>query len=228
MATTLPRESKSDAPVSRAQLYAAINDLQIHSVLVAWEFKPSIGLIAKSIDRLGVDIRSFREPLTRAIKQVMIPSFQTNFDEGGRPAWEALSDYAVTRRNGSTSPILVRTGALRGVMRQLNIWSITPVAATIKDLPGRVWYGKLQQAGYGGFGGNIQSAKSELGAGATSREVVGEAFSKMDQAKSAREQIPIYIPARPFVMIQDDDRDEILQVFYTWLYERVAAAGRIS
>jgi phage gpG-like protein len=229
MAVSIPREKKSSEPISRAQLYAAINGLQLHSVMLAWDFKPSIGIVAKAIDRLGVDIRSFREPLTRAIKQVMIPSFQANFDAGGRPdSWAELSEYSIKRRNGSSSPILVRTGNLRSVMRTLKIWTITPAAATIKSLPANVWYGNLMQAGFGGFGEHLQAATKSVGQGASAREKVGEAYSIMDTAKSARDQAKVFIPARPFVLLQDDDRDEIQQIFYLWLRERVAAVGRIA
>ena len=36
---------------------------------------------------LGVDLRSMREPLKRAVKDVMLPSFHQNFDSEGRPSW---------------------------------------------------------------------------------------------------------------------------------------------
>ena len=43
---------------------------------------------AKSAARsLGVDLRSMREPLKRAVKNVMLPSFHQNFDSEGRPSW---------------------------------------------------------------------------------------------------------------------------------------------
>ena len=43
---------------------------------------------AKSAARsLGVDLRSMREPLKRAVKDVMLPSFHQNFDSEGRPSW---------------------------------------------------------------------------------------------------------------------------------------------
>lgn len=50
-------------------------------------FTPSMGIMARRVDKLGLDIRSFREPLKRAIRNVVIPSIAENFAVGGRPSW---------------------------------------------------------------------------------------------------------------------------------------------
>lgn len=147
-----------------------------------FRFHPSVGLSARRLDRLGLDIRSMREPLKRSIQQVLAPSFRKNFEVGGRPeSWEPLSDFAVEMR-GSSEPILVRSGLLKRTIQQLNIWTIDREKAALLDLPNKVWYGKLQQAG------------------------------RDDQQ----------LPARPFVMIQDEDYDKIERVFQVWLAERIA------
>lgn len=110
------------------------------------DFSPSPAIIAASIDKLGMDIRSFREPLKRAIKEVMIPSFRQNFAQGGRPAWKPLSPVTVKLR-GSAGPVLVRSGRLKRTMGQQNIWTVTKEHAVIRRLPQHSWYGHLHQAG---------------------------------------------------------------------------------
>jgi phage gpG-like protein len=112
-----------------------------------FDFQPSIGLSAKRIDKLGMDIRSFREPLKRSIQQVMAPSFKMNFRVGGRPEhWQPLSEAAVEMR-GSATPVLIRSGRLMRTIQQFNIWSINETSAAITNLPDKIWYGKIQQAG---------------------------------------------------------------------------------
>lgn len=156
-------------------------------------FRPSIGLMAKNVDKFGMDIRSFREPLKRSIQQVLAPSFRKNFEAGGRPdRWAPLADYTIEKR-GSSEPILVRSGRLKRTIQQLNIWSLDREKAAITDLPANIWYGKLHQAGYRGTG--------------------AATFS---------------FPARPFVLIQDEDYDDIEEVFAQWLQERAIASGAFT
>lgn len=126
--------------------------LRVDRGLLVFDFKPSIGIVAKNVDRFGLDIRSFREPLKRSAQKVLGPSFQKNFDEGGRPqSWEPWSEATVEIRDRMGvvgGNLMVRSGKLRRVAGQLNIWTITPTAATIKNLPDSVWYGRLHQAGF--------------------------------------------------------------------------------
>jgi phage gpG-like protein len=110
-------------------------------------FRPSLGISARRLDRLGLDIRSMREPLKRSIQQVLAPSFKKNFEVGGRPVpWEPLADFTVEQR-GNADPVLVRSGLLKRTIQQLNIWHIDMHKAALLDLPPKIWYGKLQQAG---------------------------------------------------------------------------------
>lgn len=114
-----------------------------------FEFQPSIGLTARAVNTMGLNIKSFREPLKRSIQQVLSPSFRKNFEAGGRPVpWEELSEVAVNMR-GSAEPILVRTGELKRTIQQFNIWTVDRTKAAILDLPEKIWYGKVHQGGYG-------------------------------------------------------------------------------
>lgn len=110
------------------------------------EFVPSPAVIAASLVSVAHGIESAKEPLQRAVREVLIPSIQKNFASGGRPAWQPLADYTVTVR-GSARPILVRSGRLQRTMGQERIWSITDRHAVIQSLPSSVWYGTLHQAG---------------------------------------------------------------------------------
>lgn len=193
-------------------------------VAIGWTFTPSLGIVARDVERLGMDIRSFKEPLQRSVRKVMIPSIRKNFEAGGRPAWPELADDTVKLR-GSSWPILDRTGKLRKGATQFNIWTITDTSATIKSLPSNIWYGVVHQQGLGGFGQYMTAAKAQLGAKAKPRDVTKLAFSMLDQAKGTRQHHRVFIPQRQFVMFQDDDIDEVQEVFADWLQERAIKVG---
>jgi phage gpG-like protein len=193
--------------------------LSLDSGLVQFDFQPSLGMLARDIDKLGVDIRSFRVPLTESVRTVMVPSIRTNFAVGGRPPWEALAESTVEIR-GDEGPILVRSGALSKVASQINIWSISQVGATIKDLPQKVWYGKVHQAGYAGSDGPTGGDLLER-LGETSFIGSGLTLSELAAGASGHTGSPA-IPARPFIMFQPEDEVAIEAVFARWLEERVA------
>jgi phage gpG-like protein len=160
-----------------------------------FEFRPGIGIMARDVDKLALDIRSFRVPLERSIKQVLIPSFRKNFEVGGRPGWVPLAEATIERRQDegyNAGPTLVRSGLLKRTMGQFNIWTVDREKAALMDLPAKVWYGKIQQGGYG-MKGSARSGSKAAG-----------------------------IPARPFAMVQSPkDFDDIEKVFETWLAERI-------
>lgn len=192
-----------------------------HLTGVDFEFQPSIGLLARNIDKLGTDIRSFREPLTRAVKEVMIPSFKKNFDQEGRPdKWEPLAPYTVERRR-SAHPILVRTGRLRKVATSFSIWEISQNGAVITSLGGKAWYGALMQGGVKGFGQHIDAAKGELGSDARPSQITKRAFEMMDETGGGKTGMAA-IPARPFIMFQEEDEEAIQEIFWEWLDHRIS------
>jgi len=222
----------TDVPGSSATYRAVIGKLGMRSGLtpasvgVSMTFVPSIAITAARIDKLGMDIRSFREPLTRSVKRVMGPSFRKNFDAGGRPdSWEPLSDATLEvrqrlGRNGSG--ILVLTGALRRVMGQLNIWRITRTSALILDLPQSVWYGAIHQAGYDGGSMSARIKQHGGDASAAFRSIIDEQKNAMRTGTTIKTAGAAAIPARPFALFQDEDEDDITEVFLEWLQERIA------
>jgi hypothetical protein len=116
---------------------------------------PGFAILAADVDKLGIDIRSFRVPLKRAIQQVVAPSLGENFLAGGRPdSWVPLTDATIQikQEEGSTYPpeqILMRTGLLFTTIQQLNIWEITTTQASIPALPDKIAYGEAHEFGLG-------------------------------------------------------------------------------
>lgn len=115
---------------------------------VNYSFSPSPHLLAAELDLIASDIKSFREPLKRAIQKVMAPSFKKNFDLGGRPPWQELQDDTILQKSyyGASSGTLVKSGLLQKVAQQLNLWKIGSEEAMIQEMP-RAAYGAVHQEG---------------------------------------------------------------------------------
>lgn len=105
-------------------------------------------ILASDLDQLGFNIRSFKEPLTRSVRQVIIPSIRKNFESGGRPEWRELAaDTIATRlRYGyGIWPPLTKTGALKKRATAVGIWTIGRDSAIMNEP--RIKYAKFHQAG---------------------------------------------------------------------------------
>lgn len=209
--------------------FPPVRKLMLREGIVSFEFKPTLGILARDVDKLGIDIRSFREPLTRAVKQVMIPSIKKNFDAQGRPGWEPLAEDTLVLRDrlGQTGPILNRTGLLKRNMSYQTMWSITQEYAIIKDLPDRVWYGKVHQEGVNSMKtrmkNEIQKAAKKgfkMSPGTAAKNVQKQLDADILSGKAGKHSTS-NIPARPFVMFQEQDYDDIEEVFGKWLQERI-------
>lgn len=117
-------------------------------VSIDLDVMPPVGLIITSLEGFALDIRSYREPLKRAVQKVIAPSFQENFDMGGRPTWAPLAEITKeikTRLGYELSP-LIRTRLLRTAAGQLNLWEIDTESASIT-----LDVAQKGKAGYGGF-----------------------------------------------------------------------------
>jgi phage gpG-like protein len=146
------------------------------------------------------------------VRQVVIPSIKENFAVGGRPPWAPLEASTVQQKRGNTQP-LVRTGKLRRNMGYMSIWHIDAEKAFIADLPPRIWYGKVHQAG-ATFSSHSKAFK------AVHISYLGRPLGRPDKASSGG-----VIPARPFVVVQPEDVQAIEEVFERWLEERIVKAG---
>lgn len=109
---------------------------------------PPAAILAEDFVTLGLQIKSFHEPLKRSVQQVLAPSIAANFAAGGRPPWAHLADVTLQQKDALGYPpdILVRTGKLRRVAQQLNIWTISTDEAYVSDLPGAE-YGFFHEGG---------------------------------------------------------------------------------
>jgi phage gpG-like protein len=195
------------------------------SAVVGITFEPTIGIAAGRIALLGMKLHDFKEPLEKAIRLVIIPSIQRNFQEGGRPEWEPLAEYTEKRRRSEGYGLapLVKTGRLKDTMTQVNIWTITPSMAILADLPANVWYGAVHQKGFEGSGMGRRITQGRRKTIDVLDEVVDAARATTGAQKQAMGAIPP-IPARPFVVLQPEDEDKIMLIFIKWLEKQVLLA----
>jgi len=235
-------------PIHKHHIKLALGGMRFDRMLdVGWQITPSIGIVAKDIARMGLELESFKEPLTRSVITVMLPSIRKNFEKGGRPdKWEKLAPYTLQQKgklgiaNGDLP--LHRTGALKRGATQFSIWDIGDNSATVRKLPDRIWYGAIHQAGYGGFGVYLSAARRKLGPGASKAKVTRLAEAMLDAKLlkvekavkagdlSARKDLAKGqgIPQRRFILFQEEDIDDIQQVFYEWLVQVTIEQGRFT
>jgi phage gpG-like protein len=110
---------------------------------------PSAALLASDFAELGIQLKSYNEPLKRCIQQVLAPSFLKNFNSGGRPPWPPDTDNTMAHKD--YNELMIRTGRLRRVAQQLNIWSIDGPGGTaqVNTIPEPASYGVFHQVGAG-------------------------------------------------------------------------------
>lgn len=256
MSTIVPSHPVGPEGIFPADIAGAIMGLRLDKITsVKWDLRPSVGIVAKDIERLGLDIRSFKEPLSRVVKMVMIPSIRKNFDAGGRPAWEPLAEGTIKRRDNSAWPILDETGKLRRKATQFNIWTITAGSATVRALPSDVFYGAFHQAGATrGNAGIVDELLSHppgsVGAKNIIQKFVPAAIKDLERrgilvpGSSLTPELKKHIqnravgilidseigtwqlPARPFIMWQEQDVPKIEAIFSEWMEERAVRVGR--
>lgn len=250
----LPRvkPSQFDNGINPVDIAGAISMLRFDTIKsVKWEIRPSVGIVAKDVDRLGMDIRSFRAPLAMIIRQVMIPSIRANFAAQGRPKWAPLAESTVLARH-ATGPILRRTGKLASRARQFNIWTIGATSATIRSLPSDVFYGVYHQAG---AERDTSSSGSKNNADILANKGSKEARDLINKfiPKAAKELKIVgriqegdkkrvlsralgmaldegtwTLPARPFIMYQDSDIPKMEAIFLQWMTDRAKRVGRFT
>jgi phage gpG-like protein len=208
---------------------ALLSGLRLDSGIISFEFKPSVGILARDIDLLGMRLSTFREPLQRSIVEVMIPSIRKNFEAEGRPGWTPMAESTrlIRARLGDrgSSRLLHRTGALEAAATSESLWSVTDVFAAVKALPASVGYGNVHQEGYGGMGRQVKAhMKRGVSPGAAAKAAMKALDKKILSGGMAGGGggSTVNIPARPFVLFQDEDEDAIMEIFDLWLAEQLA------
>jgi phage virion morphogenesis protein len=139
-------------------------------------------------------------PLMRIIGSIIRTSVVRNFELEGRPQWAALSPITAKRR-GAEGPILRRQGAAGGLMGSINIEaSDGRVSVGTNKI-----YAAVHQFGAraGSFGRKRVSVRRH-----TRRNRRG---GTSEVAAHSREMAFPWgdIPARPFLMVQPEDMQEI-------------------
>lgn len=224
--------------VTASQIAASIDLIRFDRAITGFEFKPSIGIAARKFAELADEFGDLSDPLKKSVQDIMTISILENFMSGGRPSWPAMSENTRQKRekNGSGTMLMVRTGSLAETASSMGIWSIGKTAAVIKDLPNNVWYGKIHQAGQAGneySGGNWfqkyqMAAAKTLGREASKKEIDDLAFKIWGKRSDTHGPAPVgqpEIPARPFIMFQEEDIDAIQNIFAEWVEEKVMEAG---
>lgn len=105
---------------------------------------PNIAIIVDAFMSMGDSVGKYKDPLKKCITDVMAPSIGLNFDVGGRPQWEPLSDN--TRADNRTGGVLVATGLLSREGGQLDQWDISNDTAEL-GISEDIWYGIVHQEG---------------------------------------------------------------------------------
>jgi phage gpG-like protein len=221
--------------IRRRDINQSVGKLRYDQSIVdmSWSFRPSIGIVARDVDRFGIAVQNQRTPLVRAVRDVMQPSIRKNFRMHGRPKWQPLAPFTLQQKGlagvaGGDNP-LISSGKLEKGATSFRIWTITENSATVKSLPQSIWYGAVHQEGYGSFGPFMAAAKKSLGSGANFRDVVRHAFNLMDDTRGGKQKHrKIVIPQRRFIMFQEDDLDDIQEIFADWLEHEARRVGRFG
>lgn len=89
---------------------------------------------------------NMKEPLTKSVHEVVIPSIAMNFLLGGRPKWRQLSPERISARR-SASPILIDKRKLLNAAVGKTTWRITDTEANMERIDEKVPYAKYHQSG---------------------------------------------------------------------------------
>lgn len=122
--------------------------LSFPSFEIAGDFPRDAFILAADLDQLGFNIRSFKEPLTKAVRQVIIPSIRKNFESGGRPEWQDLAASTIASRlqqGYGIWPPLTKSGALKKKATAFGIWTINRDSAIMQEP--RIKYAGFHQSG---------------------------------------------------------------------------------
>ncbi len=174
------------------------------------DITPSALMIDNELSEVSDQIKSFKVPLERSVREVMRYSLQENFHAEGRPdAWAPLSEVTIALK-GFTN-ILLNTGKLYRAAGQLNIWNIDEESASIG---GGTAAGSTQDVlTYGAY---HQSGWTYQGWGSSGKKGPRGGDLKTFGPKS--------VPERPWAVIQDpEDYDAIQEIFLDWIMEKFGA-----
>lgn len=188
-------------------------------------------LFASDIDKLDMKFKTWKEPLQQSRDEVVIPSVRENFDQEGRPKWTPLKPQTLQNRmymGYARGPILDRSGRLRRIATQKNIWSIVSgvgregadmLSLNVNYLDGKVPYAEFHQLGAGVRRGrrvgDIQKRITSSGK-TTSR------FRHREANPALGGDIRTFrLPPRPFIQLTVEEEAEIYTIFFNFMSRQV-------
>lgn len=119
------------------------------AITITWD--PDLDLVARQFIAWGATLGSFKTPLRRAVEKVVSPSIQQNFESGGRPAWQPLSDMTEQIKSSkgyASGRPLIASGALEAAASSADSWTYSEESASLDQL-GDAWYGIIHNEGGG-------------------------------------------------------------------------------
>lgn len=154
--------------------------------------------------------------LMNGIAILMRRSFAENFNVGGRPAWAPLSPRTIAEKER-----LFEAGVIRGRRRGVRV-RVPRGQVNAGALPGiLIRYGRMKDAvARRGVQGNVHRVSAD---GRTLEIGVGEIFVPERGRKVGYPSVhqrgdpSRRIPARPFLVIQDEDMEAIRRLEQVWL-----------
>jgi len=200
-----------------------------------FNFVRGAAVYAGMIDRLGMQFRSFKDPLNKSLNRVIIPSIYANFAAQGRPSWKPLTRGTIQdrlRKGYARGPILQRTGRLKRGATRKNIWDIRPLSAAggagadmllmrTNYFDQLVPYGKFHQ-----LGAKVPESRVSRGLSVDiSQDTAGE-FAALPMRETSRKVLFPggafgVIPARPFIQLTGAEEVAIYNIFVAFMVEKV-------
>lgn len=176
------------------------------------------------IDRVFANLGSIPQQMDQALELVadyMRESFSENFDAGGRPTWAPLSPSYLAYRQamGLGNTILEITGELREEVAGQGPGHVEEIMQTGNTttlvLGGSSLKFRTHQLGASGSRGPVfaSSAKSLRWFGPGGEAIFADSVGPAD----------FEIPARPMLVVQDEDRDGVTRIIRDFIYERLDA-----
>jgi len=112
------------------------------------DIDPSPAIIVGGFYRAAGAFRSFKQPIEEAIKGIVIPSINANFEAEGIPPWEPLAEVTITRREYPGMPILQQTGKMKEMVTSIKPWTINNNEAyLLASSLGSAYYAGIHEAG---------------------------------------------------------------------------------
>ena len=112
------------------------------------EITPKPALIVGGFFRAANSFKDFKEPLEIAIRDVVSPAINHNFEVEGIPSWTPLADVTYQKRKYPGKPILQQSGTLKDIATSLRPWSIdNNEAFLLATSLGEAYYGAIHESG---------------------------------------------------------------------------------